>query len=496
MPLRNYAIIARIWGTLSAGLALCLIVTGLTAIFFGEWAMLRDFFYSAGVALGFALVCGLIGRAPIRHVGNRDAIFVVASGWVLAGVIGALPFVFAGELGLIDAMFESVSGFTTTGSSMMRELDAAPRSLAMWRSVTHWLGGMGIILLLIAVLPQLGVGGKLLLLRESTGPTPKGIEPKAQDTAMLLFLIYVGLTVVGIMAYLCTGIGLYESVNHCFSAISTGGFSTRYNSIASFDSLSVELVTIAVQLAGGINFIMYYKLVKREWRGPLYDTELRVFLGMFVVATLLITANLCGARLVMPGTDTSFAEYDFATALRHAAFQVSTMMTDCGFVLPNYDEWPLFSQLMLFLVTITGGCVGSTAGGFKILRLIILFYVIVNWLERAARPKLVTVVRVSGVAVEPDVANRVMFFLGLYVVWMTFGIFFMAFTGLPMDAAITSVIATMNNCGPGLGVVGPTTDFSQVPDAGKIFLTVNMLVGRLEMVTFLVMLLPSFWRRD
>ena len=496
MPLRNISVIARIWGALTLGIALSIALTSISSVLTGEWGMFRDFMLSILVCLGFALVCGLVGRKPARNIGTRDAIFVVASGWVLVSLLGALPFMFAGELGFVDAVFESVSGFTTTGSSVLRQLDSIPRSLAMWRSVTHWLGGMGIILLLIAVLPQLGVGGKLLLLRESTGPTPKGIEPKAQDTAMLLFLIYVGLTVIGIVAYMAVGMNFYEAINHCFSAISTGGFSTRYNSIASFESFPIEVVSTAIQLAGGINFLMYYKLILRQWGGPLYDTELRVFLGIFVGATLLITANLCGAQLQMAGAEAATVTYDVVTALRHASFEVATMMTDCGFVLVNYDEWPVFSQLMLFLVTMTGGCVGSTAGGFKILRLVVLYHVLYNWLERSCHPKLVTTVRVNKTVVEADVANRVMYFLGLYVLWMTFGIFFMSFAGLPFEGAVTSVIATMNNCGPGLGVVGPTTDFSDVNTVGTIYLTVNMLVGRLEMVTFLVLLLPSFWRRD
>jgi trk system potassium uptake protein TrkH len=198
----------------------------------------------------------------------------------------------------------------------------------------------------------------------------------------------------------------------------------------------------------------------------------------------------------MAGAEAAPVTYDVVTALRHASFEVATMMTDCGFVLVNYDNWPVFSQLMLFLVTMTGGCVGSTAGGFKILRLVVLYHVLYNWLERSCHPKLVTTVRVNKTVIEADVANRVMFFLGLYVVWMTIGIFFMSFAGLPFEGAVTSVIATMNNCGPGLGVVGPTTDYSDINTVGTIYLTVNMLVGRLEMVTFLVLLLPSFWRRD
>lgn len=496
MPLRNISVIARIWAALCLGMGLCIALTSICAVFFSEWAMLEEFMLSVLVCLAGALACGIVGRKTPRNIETRDAIFVVASGWVLVCLLGTLPFLFSHELGFVDALFESVSGFTTTGSSVMRLLDAAPRSLALWRSVTHWLGGMGIILLLIAILPQLGVGGKMLLLRESTGPTPKGIEPKAQETAMLLFLIYVGLTALGVVAYLLVGMNFYDALNHSFSAISTGGFSTHYNSMAAFESLPVELVTIAIMLAGGINFLMYYKLITRQWRGPLYDTELRVFLGIFVVATLLITANLCGAQWYPPGADVPPVTYDVGTALRHASFEVATMMTDCGFVLVNYDHWPLFSQLMLFLITMTGGCVGSTAGGFKILRLVVLFHILRNWLERSSHPKLVTTVRVNSMVVEPEVANRVMFFLGLYVCWMTFGIFVMSLVGLPFEAAVTSIIATMNNCGPGLGAVGPSTDFSEVHVFGKLYLTLNMLVGRLELVTFLVMLLPSFWRND
>lgn len=496
---RNSGTIISVWGLLSAGIGVLCAATSLSAVYFAEWDAFQAFLYTCLSCFGVALLCGAGRLLPAKGMSTRDAIFVVATGWALVSALGALPFIFSGALGPVGALFESVSGFTTTGSSVMRELDAAPRSLCLWRSVIHWTGGMGIILLLIAVLPYLGVGGKLLVLRESTGPSPKGIEPTAHETAMRLLMIYLGLTVLGIVAYMAAGMGFFEAINHGFSAISTGGFSTRYDSIASFNSLSIELVSIVIMLVGGVNFLMYYKLLTREWRGPLYDTELRVYLGIFAGATLLVAANLAGMQGNPRGAGLEAHAHQaipFLHALRLAAFEVSTMMTDTGFVLANYDEWPAFSQFVLFIVTMTGGCVGSTAGGLKILRLVIIAHVLYNWLKRASQPKLVTAIRINSVVVDGGVMNRVMYFVALYVAWMTFGMLFMALTGLPFAAAASSVIATMNNCGPGLGMVGPTSDFSDVNNAGLLFLTANMLVGRLELVTFLAILLPAFWRRD
>ena len=511
----NLRLVSRHIGALSIGNGLFMVLAMPWAVYYREYASLGHLTVSILLCLVFGGGLLLIGwRAPKKML-QREALAIVGFGLVVVAGLGALPFIVSGELGPIDAYFESMSGYTTTGSSVYTHLDAAPRSLVFWRSLTHWLGGLGIVLMLIAVLPSLGTGGKVLFLRESTGPDPRGIRPRVRETAVILFKIYIGLTILGTIGLMAAGMSLYEALNHCFAGLATGGFSTHYDSVGWFHSLPIEIVLIIIMLVGGTNFGLFFEMQRGNWSAPFKDTEFRTYICIFAVATLLITLELVGVRYSIPqvneveragavlvqsntpgsGLPQPRVYQPFGQALRNAAFQVSTLMTDCGFVTDNSDVWPYMSRVILLVVTIMGGCVSSTAGGVKIIRVVILAKMTYWWIVRAFRPKLVPAIRVNGRVIDEDLQKRIYAFFTLYVAWMTFAWLFMSFMGLPLDSALSGVIATMNNCGPGLEFVGGYTDFNLVPPMGKVFLSLNMLVGRLEIVTILALLTPAFWRK-
>ncbi len=510
----KFGLIFRVLGALSLGTGAFMLVAVPWALYFGEFASIGHF----GVSVALCGVAGALllylGRNAGKEFEQREALLLVGVGWAWVAFLGAIPLVVGGELGPIDAYFEIMSGFTTTGSSVMVNLDSAPRSLVFWRNFTHWLGGLGIVLLLIAVLPYLGTGGKMLVRRESTGPDPRGIRPRVRETARLLYRIYLGLTLLGVLAYMVAGMNFYEALNHCFSALATGGFSTRYNSLADYNSIPIELVSILMMLLGGTNFALYFQMWQGDWKAPLRDTEFKVYMGIFLGAVLLVTLNLVGfgghvdhvelneqAGPMLAdhlendnGIPVPRTQYPVPHALRMAAITVSTMMTDTGFVADNYDKWPYFSRLLLMVITMTGGCVGSTAGGLKIIRVILLAKMIGLWLQRAYRPHLVRAIRFNDQVIDDDIQRRIFAFFTLYVAWMFFAMLVVSAFGIPLDTAFSAVIATMNNCGPGLEFVGPAADFSMMPAGLKLFLSFNMLVGRLELVTVLALFTPTFWR--
>lgn len=484
--------------------------------YYHEYTALAHLAASMAFCALFGCLLLTIGHRASMQVRQRDAVAMIVIGWAMVAGLGALPFVIDGLLSPVDAYFESMSGFTTTGSSVMPELDSAPRCIVFWRCFTHWLGGLGIVLMLVAILPNLGIGGKRLFYRESTGPAPRGMHPRIKDTAVALYLIYIGLTLLGIIGLMCVGMNLYEASCHCFAALATGGFSTRYSSVASFNSLPIEIMLIVIMLVGGTNFGLFYQMIRGQFFALFKDEEFRIYILFFVAASLLITFNLMGAEYTIPvvkqaeeiggklvaegvpptGLPLPRVHYPFSHALRVSSFQVSTLMTDCGFVTDNTDVWPYFARVLLLIITITGGCVGSTAGGLKISRVILMTKMAANGIERVFRPQAVRAVSVNGETVTDDVMHRCFVFFVLYVAWLTFAWLFMSAMGLPMDSALSAVIATMNNCGPGFEFVGGTVDYSSISDLGTVFLSLNMLVGRLEVVTVLALFMPGFWRRE
>jgi trk system potassium uptake protein TrkH len=447
----------------------------------------RSFLYSLLITSGFGLALYLAGRSKGETVlfGHREGFLIVSAGWVLAAFFGGLPYLLHGALPtLTDSFFETMSGFTTTGATVIGRIEGLPHGILLWRSMTQWLGGMGIIILSVAILPFLGVGGRQLFKAELPGPVKDKLEPRIVETARSLWIVYGIITVVGFIFLLFGGMSVFDAVNHIFCAMATGGFSTKDSSVAWFNSAYIDGVLVAFMLIAGINFTLHYQLLTGNFRTFYKDAELHFFLGTVLIATLLITADL---RLNV------FAE--IGKAFRYAFFQVSSIITTTGFVTDNFAKWPAFSQIILVLLMFIGGSAGSTGGGIKCVRILLVLKHGYRELYRLVHPHAVTQVKLGRETVPQDVMKSVLGFFVLYIAMALLATIAMAALGLDMVSAFASVATTLGNVGPGLGLYHPATTFSEAPVLGKWILSFCMLVGRLEIYTVLVLLTPEFWKK-
>jgi trk system potassium uptake protein TrkH len=470
----------EILGWLLVGLAgfQCLPVA--IAILYGEAPL--PFVYSAATTLIYGLAIALSVRAPDRRMRNRDGFFVVSAAWVLASGFGALPYVFSGALSPVDALFESVAGFTTTGSSVLTAIEASPRALLFWRSLTQWVGGMGIIVFTIAVLPLLGIGGMQLFRAEVPGPVTDKLTPRIAVTARRLWLIYVALTAGAVAALWITGMSFFDAVCHAFTALSTGGFSTRNASIGAFATPAIEWVLIVVMVLAGSNFALHYRLLTGRGRSVLEDVEFRFYLlvlgaAVAAVAWVLIRDGVAPAPV------------------RSAAFQVVSVLTTTGFTTANFDRWPALARFLVVPLLMIGGMAGSTAGGLKSMRVLIGLRALRSFVLRLSHPLAVRPVRYAGRSVGDDVvAGVVIFFLAYFAIAGAAATVVAAY-GYDVVTAVTASLTAIGNVGPGLGAVGPSDNFAHFPSAVKLTLSFCMIAGRLEVFTVLVLFEPHFWRR-
>ncbi|MGD8631458.1 MAG: TrkH family potassium uptake protein [Gammaproteobacteria bacterium] len=447
----------------------------------GQWSIFAESLLitaMAGVVLWFF---------NIRHrseLSVRDGFLVVALFWVLLGIAGALPFLLGLHLGLTDAIFESVSGFTTTGATVVVGLDQLPRSILYHRQQIQWLGGMGIIVLAVAILPLLGVGGQQLYRAEASGVAKhEKLTPRIAETARMLWAIYFSLTVACALSYWVAGMELFDAVGHAFTTVATGGFSTHDASLGHYDSPIIEMIAIVFMLAGGVNFAIHFMAWRRLSLQPYSaDPEVRVYGMLFVLATLFVAASLYW-------TD---AYTEASEALRYAMFQVASILTSTGFGNANFAEWPLHIPLILVILSFTGGCVGSTAGGIKVMRIMLLAKLGVRQLFQLAHPQSVSLVKLGTVPVPDDVIFSVWGFYVLYIVTTLLLTVAMMAAGLDLESAFGAVVATINLLGPGLGEVA--VNFATVSPVIKWLGVFGMLAGRLEVFTLLILFLPSYWR--
>ena len=496
----NYRLLANFLGLFSIGLGLSMTPALIcAAIYLEGWTV---FAFAASM-----LICGGLG-VGLRRLGqnhpptifNREALGLVAMSWIFASVLGALPFVFAGSLNYVDALFECASGFSTTGSSVMTNLAGTPRGIIFWRSFTHFLGGAGIIVLFIAVLPYLGAGGKLLFKSESSGPDKRGLTPKIKDTAYVVWMIYCFLTALQTGALLMAGMSLFDALCHSFGTLSSGGFSTRQLSVMEYNSFSIEVICTVFMVCAGTSFGTFFMMAKGDWLAPFKDVEWRLYIFLLVVFSIIIAFNLTGFRGVFsvdgqpidPGV-----QYDtFSEALRYSTFQVVSVMTNTGFVSADFDQWPEFSRMLLIGIMFLGGCAGSTTAGLKLMRVIVLVKVVYKKIETMFRPKRVRAIRVNGFIVDEEAQLSVMCFGALLVGWWMFASLALTLMGVPMETAASAVACTLNGTGPGLEFVGAVRDFHAIPALGKLLLTFTMILGRLELFTLLVLLVPGYWKKD
>jgi trk system potassium uptake protein TrkH len=478
----NLRLDARILGFLAVVLGGAHVLPLATALAFGEspWPWLAC---GAGVAAG-GLAVSFAARPRARTLRPRDAYFVVAAGWALASAVGALPYVALGALGPVDALFESVSGFTTTGSTVIVGLDRAARGLLLWRALSQWIGGMGIILFAVAVLPLLGIGGMQLFRVEVPGPVKDKLRPRVIERARRLWAVYVGLTAAQWLALLAAGMGPFDAICHAFTTLATGGFSTRDASLGAFASPAVEWVSIAFMTLAGINFVLLWRAFAEGPRAALQDGELRYYLAMIAVATLVVAPLL---PLEHAG--------DGEAAVRNALFGVVSVATTTGYGTVDFEQWPALAQLTLLLLMVLGGMAGSTAGGVKSLRVLLGFRAVAVSVEKLVHPRSVRPVKHGGRAVPDDVLAGVWTFFTAYFAIAALGAAIVASAGYDVLTAVSAALTALGNVGPGLGAVGPYDNFAHLPAAPKLALAGCMLAGRLEIFTILVLLQPGFWRR-
>jgi trk system potassium uptake protein TrkH len=421
-------------------------------------------------------------RISLTH---KEGFVIVTAGWILAATFGSLPYLLYGVFSTFtDAFFESMSGFTTTGATVITSIASIPHGILLWRSLTQWLGGMGIIVLSIAILPLLGVGGMQLYKAELPGPVKDKLKPRIAETARILWIVYVIISVVEFILLLFGGMGVFDSLCHTFTTMATGGFSTSDTSIAHFHSAHIDGVITVFMLMAGINFSLHYSVLTGNFKTFFKNSELRFFLAVALIATIIVTLNL---RLNL------FDET--LKSLRYASFQVVSIFTTTGYVTDDFASWPALSKIILLLLMFVGGSAGSTGGSIKCMRILLIIKHSYKELYRLVHPHAVTTVKLGENIVSADVMESVWGFFILYLSLTVFATLIMSVLGVDMMTAFSSVAATIGNVGPGFGMVGPSSTYSEIPYLGKWVLSFCMLVGRLEIYTVIVLLIPEFWRK-
>ncbi|MDX1547208.1 MAG: TrkH family potassium uptake protein [Rhodothermales bacterium] len=480
----NYRTIAKLLGTLLCVLAVSMLTTLAWTIYYGEAGTTWAFVGAAGVTLAAGAALYLYGRREGGTISRREALVVVTLSWFLIGIFGGLPYLFDGAFtNPADAFFETVAGFTTTGSTVLTEIEALSYGAHYWRCLTHWLGGMGIIVLFIAIFPQLGVGAKHLFKSEVPGPITEGLKPKIKETASALWKIYVGLTAAEAVLLYLAGMDVFNAVCHAMSTLATGGFSTKNGSVADFDSVAIDLIITVFMFMAGINFGLYFLAIRGRVSALFKDIEFRVYAGVVGLATVAIAINILS---IHPNP---------LEALRYAVFQVVAVITTTGFGTDNFDAWPPFSKLLMVMLMFMGGMAGSTAGGMKVSRIMVVMKAAWIQVYKTFRPAAVKKVKLGRSVMPEDIEKSIFGFFVLFIAVFAGGSLFMGLLGLDVVTATTSVIATLGNIGPGLARVGSVENFAFIPSVGKVFLSFCMILGRLELYTVLVLFLPDFWRR-
>jgi trk system potassium uptake protein TrkH len=480
----RFGLILRILGALIFFLGLTMVFPLLFSAFYRDgdlWALLLSIIITSGT--GAALfVCF---RRIVQEITHREGFAIVTLGWAAVALFGSLPYIISGVLpNFVEAYFESMSGFTTTGATVLSTIEGVPRGILFWRSLTHWLGGMGIIVLSIAILPLLGVGGMQLFKAEVPGPVADKLKPRIAETAKILWQVYMLISAAEAVLLMVGGMTLFEALCHTFGTMATGGFSTRTLSIGAYDKAYFDGVITVFMILAGTNFALHYQALTGNWRAFFRNSEVRFYWATLAISMTLVTLTLW------------FQTYDtLGSAFRYAAFQVSSIMTTTGYTTADFENWPSFTQYLLVLLMFVGGSAGSTGGGMKCMRVLLLLKQGRRELSRLIHPHGVIPVRLGGTVVSGEVIESVWGFFFLFMLIFVLASVAMALLGLDLITAFVSVAATINNIGPGLGSVGPIDNYRSIPYFGKWILIFCMLVGRLELYTVIILLVPEFWRK-
>nr|MBE6545377.1 TrkH family potassium uptake protein [Oscillospiraceae bacterium] len=477
----NYRMIKHTLGWLLIFEAAFFLLPMLTAVIYAEWDALFAFLISALICLGIGWLC-VLKKPEKTTIYAREGFVIVSLSWILLSLFGALPFMFCGTTAnFVDALFETASGFTTTGSSIFREVESLPKAILMWRSFTHWIGGMGVLVFIMAFLP-LGGGQNMHIMRaESPGPEVSKLVPKVKQTALILYSIYFALTVIQTVTLLISGMSFFEAINTAFATAGTGGFGIRNDSFASFSAVQQIIVTIFM-LVFSINFNSYYLALRLKFKDA-FNAEVRAFLLIVTAAIAIVTINI----------HQSYGSV--GEALRHAAFSVSSLISTTGFATENFDLWPALSKTVLVLVMFIGACAGSTGGGMKVSRILIIFKGFIREIYTLIHPKQVKKISIDKRPVDREVVRSVNAYLACYILVFAISLLLITLDNRDLVTNFTAVAATINNIGPGLSEVGPAANFADFSIFSKLVLTFNMIAGRLELFPMLILFSPATWKK-
>lgn len=477
----NYSMLVYILGSVIKIEGIFLALPSITAVLYQEkclWAFLVTMISCLAIGIG------LTWKKPSNMAFySKEGFLAVSLSWVFLSIFGCIPFVISGEISsFTDALFETISGFTTTGASILSDVETLSKSMLFWRSFTHWIGGMGVLVLIMAVLPLAGGYNMHLMRAESPGPTVGKLVPRVKNTARNLYKMYIVLTIIEIILLLITGMSVFESMTLSFGTAGTGGFGVLNDSIGSYRMISQAIITIFMILFG-INFNAYYLLWQKKYLQALHHEEMRYYLGIILGAVLLITINIRG----------SFQSV--LDAFHHAAFQVASIITTTGYSTADFNQWPEFSKFVLVLLMFIGACAGSTGGGIKVSRVVIMLKLVKNELSYLIHPKRVRQIHFEKHVVNKDVLRSISVFFIAYAIIYGLSVLLISLDELDFTTNFTAVAATLNNIGPGLGQVGPAENFSVYSQPAKYVLMFDMLAGRLELFPMLLLFAPSTWKR-
>jgi trk system potassium uptake protein TrkH len=450
-----------------------------------------------------AVILLAMGRRADDYLGRREALLLVALSWIFGAALSGLPyFLWAIQVtewvhpfrNFYACYFEAMSGLTTTGATVLSDIHILPKSILLWRAMTHWLGGLGIVVLFVAVLPTLGVGGKRLFNVEAPGPSQPGVKPRIRETARLLWYIYLGMTIVQTVLLMCTGMNLFDAICHTFATLATGGFSTK-NASAGAYSTGSQIVMIVFMILAGANFGLYYHILQRQFKRFWRDPEFQLYIGIMTVGSVIVIASIFGHNIVL--TDGTVIEGTVANSTLHGIFQVVSIQTTTGFGTVDSDLWSFLPKMTLLILMFVGGCAGSTGGGIKVVRILVGFKIVVAEIERVFRPNVVRSIKVGNSVIDPQMRQAVMvYILGIGVIFSLGTIALMLIEqhqGIDIITAVSASAATLHNVGPGFARVGAIQNYGWFSSPSLVVMSLLMALGRLEVYALLVLFVPSFW---
>ena len=481
----NIMQVLRLIALLALMLCIFMLIPALVALFYREYQTLPAFFIPIAATSALSGLFLLLSSGfKIEELSVRDGFLFVSLSWVTASLVGCLPFVLSGAIpSFTDAFFEAMSGFSTTGASILTEIESLPNSILFWRSLTHWLGGMGIVVLTVALLPILGIGGVHMLKAEAPGPMLDKTMPRITQTAKTLWLLYLTLTVLETLLLMFGGMSVFEALTHTFGTLATGGFSPKNASVGHYSSAYIQIVITVFMLLAGVNFGLYFRAVTGHFDHVVHNSELKVYLSIFIIASTIAALSLYGKV------------YNAADSLRHAAFQSASILTTTGYATADFAVWPALAKGVLFFLMFIGGCSGSTGGGIKVIRVYSLIKLALNEMKHMIHPRGIFRIQIDGELLAKKYFYPVIGFFVLYIFILLIVTLAVTAAGNDILTSFSTALVTLGNIGPGFGKIGPTLNYQFFPDIIKWILSFAMMIGRLELYTVLVLFTGEFWKK-